>query len=397
MRKILLFLVSSGLMACGNSEDGGSGKTGSDAGGLFDTSPGVEASDTATLPDVTEVDGAAGVSAICEAYIACTAKTTPAGLGTVIATYGEKGTCWATGQAEMCESACKVGVVTVHKAFPGVEECNLCSESADCPPSIRACDSQAGRCVTCLSDSDCPSSDAPACDISTHTCVACLQDHHCDGMTPVCNAAARRCVRCLTDDHCPADAHRCDTSTNQCLECIEDKDCAGSSKGAICLPMVRRCGCGLLGKGCAPSQLCEESVCCTPDCGTAVCGPSHTYGCGSDNPYACGVCPNKGTCNQGACSDLGVECDPKASACYAGERCSFSVKTKDYRCLRDAEDKDCNNIYACHVLAGDEGAYVCTNSRCRPHCLTASDCTSGHCEEWGVPISPSSPGVCTLP
>lgn len=122
-----------------------------------------------------------------------------------------------------------------------------------------------------------------------------------------------------------------------------------------------------------------------------------TIGCGSNNPYACGVCPNNGTCYQGVCNDLGNECTPGSGACASGEACVFKGDTQKYVCLTDVIGASCNNVYSCNVDAHGSGAYLCPTGKCRPYCLTAQDCPSGTCEPYSGTISPTSPGLCVAP
>jgi hypothetical protein len=394
MRSSLVFILALLTAACGSgssSPGGAGGAAGSDGGQV---GPDAAAD---VLPADSSADSSAGTSDACAAYIACTAETTPAGLDTLLVTYGEDGSCWAAGDPDLCEKACRAGLVSAHMAFPTVEACNVCWTSTDCPPAQPACDTTANRCVGCVSDLDCGHADRPACETSSHTCVACTSQTHCSGAAPVCDPAAHQCVRCLDNSDCYGDTPVCDPTAKQCFECLSDDDCANSTKGQKCdVVFTHQCGCGLFGD-CGAGRLCEQGTCCTPDCGSAVCGPSNTIGCGSDNPYACGVCPNNGTCYQGACSDLGKECTPATSQCYDGEACFFNSEAQSYTCLTDVAGEDCNNVYSCNVAAHGSGTYVCPAGKCRPHCLSATECASGICESWGAPVSPSTPGVCTLP
>jgi len=394
MRLFALLAMALSVTACGSSsssgwQPGGSGGASSD-GGAND----VQESEQSHPADG---DSSTGGSALCEAYIACTAETAPAGLDAVVAAYGEGGSCWATTDIALCDKACRSGLIAAFSSFPNAASCNFCLTSGDCPPVLPACDSNARRCVACDSDSDCKASTKPACDAPNHTCVECTSDLHCSSPKPACDTTSHQCLACLDNDQCPIDVPVCDPAMHQCFECASNTDCVNSTKGHKCdTVFTHQCGCGLLGD-CGPGRLCEEGVCCTPSCGTAVCGPSQTIGCGSENDYACGVCPNNGTCYQGGCSDLGNSCTPGPGACYAGEACVYKPSAQGYVCLTDIIGDACNNEYSCNVDAHGSGSYVCPAGKCRPYCLTALDCPSGTCEAWGGPVSPATPGVCAVP
>ncbi|MEB2314218.1 MAG: hypothetical protein OZ928_20425 [Polyangiaceae bacterium] len=390
------------MVACGGSGTSGmagGGASGTDGGG--GTGAGTAdggGGDGATPSDGSTTD-AGGPTAHCSAYIACTAATTPAGLGAVIATYGNDGTCYAAAEASLCDDACKTGLVAAHRAFPSVGACNYCATSADCPAALPACDVSVETCVGCVTSADCHDADLPVCDAAEQRCVRCLEDSDCtSGDGRACAPGGDRCVECTKDEHCASPTPRCDLTSNACVGCMLDADCASSPSGHKCLPLLKRCGCGPLGGGCNAGQLCEGGQCCTPDCAGRQCGKSNSLGCGGDDQYACGSCPGGGTCtSSGSCNDLGATCTPATSQCYAGEACRFLPSKQGYVCLVDASGDACSNQYQCAVTARVSDSFECRAGTCRAFCLTPADCASGKCEAGAVPISPSSPGVCSAP
>lgn len=164
----------------------------------------------------------------CEAYIACTAETSPAGLGVVLAAYGADGNCWKQGSPSLCEDACAKGIKDALQAFPKAEACNQCATSADCPSSLPACDPSSQRCVRCLSDSECKGTDNPACDPATHTCVACTSDLHCPDKLEgkgFCDTGTNTCVGCQNSSHCSGTFFICDATSKSCRWCQENSEC----------------------------------------------------------------------------------------------------------------------------------------------------------------------------
>lgn len=88
------------------------------------------------------------------------------------------------------------------------EECRSCTQIN---PNTPIWDSANKRCVQCLKDADCTSSDGIACDTNTNTCIGCT--------TPlVWDASTRTCVECLKNQDCEAN-YTCNTSTKRCEPC----------------------------------------------------------------------------------------------------------------------------------------------------------------------------------
>lgn len=91
--------------------------------------------------------------------------------------------------------------------------------SPACPTASGYCEGEVGYCVECGDDlpTACASSSAAG---------------------PICNPAGR-CVSCLSDTNCPAAAPRCDPFSGRCLACLHASDCPSSAP--LCDPTIGRC------------------------------------------------------------------------------------------------------------------------------------------------------------
>ncbi len=169
----------------------------------------------------------------------------------------------------------------------------ICTEDADCDATRPVCDTDAGKCVTCVAQ-----------------CTGlCCGDDGCGGQCP---------------DRCADTGQSCNSDTCQCEgEC--QPDCAGKECGPdgcddTCAP------------GCADNEYCDsEGLCaCAPDCAGKECGPN---GCGGECSPGCAdteVCDATGQCS--ACeSECGTrECglDPtcgiSCGKCTNNESCNLA-------------------------------------------------------------------------
>jgi hypothetical protein len=318
--------------------------------------------------------GSGAQPAICATYVSCATVVEPGGASAILAAYGPSGSCWNSGSqvAGTCTTACQKGIEGLHASDPA--DCPLCATSADCSGATPVCDSAEGQCVACMQNGDCPSA------------------------TPVCKS--EKCVAgCVTSAQCGNGV--CDPSSNQCVECVGDNDCASSTRGKSCDGFTHSCGCGLFG-GCDAGQLCEDSVCCTPDCGTKECGaPS---GCGSALTDYCGSCAG-GVCDQfNVCYSNNKVCTPGVGACFDTEACVYDRDSSGYKCATDTVHiigEACGQSSDCDFEASDLRAqqFECYLGKCRPYCLGDNDCAMGtHCVAWASePISMTWPGVCVAP
>lgn len=75
-----------------------------------------------------------------------------------------------------------------------------CRNSLDCASGL-ICDRTQGRCVECITASDCRTNDVCANSVCRSTCQS---DKDCTGLGLLCDRAAGNCVECLLDVDCPS-------------------------------------------------------------------------------------------------------------------------------------------------------------------------------------------------
>ena len=175
-----------------------------------------------------------------------------------------------------------------------------------------------------------------------------------------------RCVSCLTDADCP----RANGSNAACLNgrcgCNDDSQCTGEQAGTRCVQSSQKCGC-------------ETDADCSTS-GALKCAPNHQCGCGSNadcvGKTAVGggstpvpVCdPSSGFCVQ--CLTDGDCTDPNARACY-GDRCYACHASAD--CAQNADGSLCQEIGGKAPGIGQCGCTVdtdCAGHSGGPHCVS---------------------------
>jgi len=153
----------------------------------------------------------------------------------------------------------------------------ICTTDTECPSDHPRCDDR-GRCLQCLTLSDCAagqactlpsgtcvagcpqtpcSSEKPVCETSTGLCVGCSEDLDCPGMH--CSMATGGCVECLAATDCVGELGLCD-ATGRCVECTQDAHC---SVGEQCSPVLGRCAtaCTPATDGCpADEPICDPTI-----------------------------------------------------------------------------------------------------------------------------------------
>lgn len=386
---------SGGSLAFGGGSAGNAGTSGSGGPAGFGGSAGAE-------------DAGAPPSA-CEAYIACVAETTPAGLAAVLAAYGKTGSCWQQGDLALCEQACHSGIVAAHKAFPEAQACNRCDTSADCPSTAPACDTTAHRCVECVSSADCGGGSEPACDTVTQTCVACMGNGDCPNPNqPACDTTTHSCVQCTNNSQCdPFMGPVCDPATHKCRQCAMDSECtAGVCAGGVCTECKNdaQCSgakphCGSMGFciACVNDSECAPGVCSFGSCcGVNACA-NNGVKCGSTvdlgcifQPISCGVCSAQNLCVNGDCKPKPTNTCVAASC--ASKKCGYFPEKNAYDCIAGAsyctDTKACDAGYKCaKTTVNGSNYYTCQN-----YCVTNADCTNTKtCQPSN---GPNSYGVC---
>lgn len=227
---------------------------------------------------------------------------------------------------------------------------NGCSAANPTCPSGQVCDTAAGQCVECTTNSQCNNAPLNICNPATNECVQCVTGTDCrDPNRPVCDPASNTCVGCLSNTDCPNGV----CVQNQCVQCTSDSQCGGTTPRCnlgtntcvACLPgATDNCP---TGQYCRPDFTCEQGCKTGTDCPSGVCLPNHSCQmCTQDSQCAAGNVCNNGTC-VGACS--------ATAPCGAGETCCNG------RC--ESLQNDADNCGACGVACGTNKA--CCAGACR--------------------------------
>ena len=120
--------------------------------------------------------------------------------------------------------------------------CSQCrtGNTGACGGGTPLCELTSGKCVACLSDTNCTAnSTAPHCDTaSTFTCIGCSgSDTNCSGNANggACqpNGSCRLC-RSGSTGACTGGTSQCDTVTGACVECLSNANCTASSNKPFC-------------------------------------------------------------------------------------------------------------------------------------------------------------------
>jgi hypothetical protein len=101
-----------------------------------------DTSDTtvSTSDESDDTDGGPNLGP-CADFIACDMDVTPQVLTTIIATYGEEGTCWKLpGVTEAnCWAECEALLAELQKTYPNSEACWECTSDDDCTDATPHC------------------------------------------------------------------------------------------------------------------------------------------------------------------------------------------------------------------------------------------------------------------
>ncbi len=111
-----------------------------------------------------------------------------------------------------------------------LHQCVQCGSQLDCP-SGQTC-TESLQCITlCLDGGGCPG-DTPIC--FEQLCLGCRFDDDCAssyGERKLCNTMSGKCVQCVSDSQCP-DHQRCNVSQGECVECLSKADCLSPTQPA---------------------------------------------------------------------------------------------------------------------------------------------------------------------
>lgn len=272
---------------------------------------------------------------------------------------GCSGSCGGCGEGHVCvDGQCKVAPGC---AFPG-----------ECFPLV--CDTVAGKCVACTSDSQCPP--LTVCDEVSGMCVECSTHGDCPDLNECVDNVCMPLPPCLDDGDCE-EGEICQPGTGVCVLCppaCEGKQCGADGCGGVCGLCKPDEEC--LGFQCQPVLTCSAEECHPLVCNqeTGECAP-----CDSDEqcPGPGGIChPEEGEC---------VECVADGD-CGDGDVCDDGVCQPIPPCL---SDEDCLPGQKCDVLIG-----LCLG--CTPSCIgkeCGTDGCQGSCGEC-QPGSSCQQGLC---
>jgi hypothetical protein len=124
------------------------------------------------------------------------------------------------------------------------------------------------RC-SCSATTDCKNAKYPACvDAYTgarykHCAIKCSADGDCKNtLYPKCNTTSGKCVACLTDTDCSGRAYdvKCNTTTGKCAECVTDTDCGTKSFGNKCNKGICNCATAADCTGRESGKLCDPNL-----------------------------------------------------------------------------------------------------------------------------------------
>jgi hypothetical protein len=195
-----------------------------------------------------------------------------------------------------------------------------CMNSLGCGAS-QVCDTQAGRCVGCLTAADCPANN----DCAAETCVpytACMNSLGCPAGL-VCDTTRMRCVRCVGDSDCAA-GERC-VGDDCRKKCASDNMC--TPMGMLCDTTQMYCVSCLTTADCKASEYCSSGACVADVCtqGTSTCQNNAVVRCKSDGsgfdpPVACATgqtcdaTTGAASCKTQACTPTVTYCDPATTS-----------------------------------------------------------------------------------
>ena len=246
--------------------------------------------------------------------------------------------CLVCGTDHVCHSCedvglvCQNGACVTEPAQCGSANCDgCCDANGNCRSgtSGAACGANGAACVDCPGQQSCCSG----------TCANVQTDPaHCGGCGDACTSG-QMCQK----GTCVTQPIQCDATT--CSGCCDaNGNCRSGTSGASCgtngaacvdCPGAESCcsgtcaniltdpaHCGACDTPCAPGQVCDRRICCTPlTCQPGECG-SPPDGCGGT--LDCGGCGAGQTCCGGTCADLesdAAHCGTCGHACPTGQVC----------------------------------------------------------------------------
>jgi len=240
------------------------------------------------------------------------------------------------------------------KSDGGGTTTGACLSDKDCRAQGKLCDPSTLACVQCLRASDCGggTDGGAGADCVAGACVAfetCKNSLDCKA-GEVCDTTRGRCVACLTDTDCPSMAH-CVASACH-ASCMSDKDCTAMKQlcdftSASCVDCIRNSDCGT-GKTCSAGS-CTDTVClpgstsCVSNMLLVCSDTGSGYGSPITCPVACRMTATGGTCSDGSDAGGGGSDGPASQPDTSTSGTDVRVSTSpcgDPRMIDDMEDGD---------------------------------------------------------
>ncbi len=222
-----------------------------------------------------------------------------------------------------------------------------CDSTKDCPGDL-VCDKEAGNCVVCVGDEDCPEEQVCGADHECHEEFDCTSDIDCKSMNMVCDKDAGKCVECLGPEECPDEQF--------CLEtyCVDDICTAGESHcdGLDVVTCNDEGSAEEVTETCTDTQYCDDG-----QCHAQVCPPGKLY------------------CEENlllTCDPIGKEvidtadCEEDGKVCYQGECVEQECDPNSTWCHDDFTAAVCSENGMSSTVAPCESEHYCEDGACSP-------------------------------
>lgn len=243
----------------------------------------------------------------------------------------------------MCNDDCSL---VAHDSLEA-ESVAGCKSSKDCPGTL-VCAEEVGKCVDCVSDSDCLEGETCGEDNQCHTMLPCDSDKDCKSAGMVCDKVRGICVECVKQE-----------------DCFEGEYCLnGYCLPQVCSPGTAQCEgnqvltCGSDGSGFDVTQECSDVQYCND-------GTCMEYLCTPEDMWCEGnllkICDQTGTTIISQ-----VDCSESDEHCFEGECIETICVPLSAFCIDDATVANCST----DGMAFDSGPcpaeHYCAGGECKP-------------------------------
>lgn len=315
----------------------------------------------------TSLSECTGCGVACAEDIANTCADRKCGCGAGAPCAGDTPFCdGKSGACVACDPTSNAGCSGTTPVCTPEGQCVGCAAGANSCPQGQIC-LPTGACE-CKNSEDCAVPSAPVCDEAIKQCRGCSRADECQGASPACDTSSGRCVECVTNTECGSRAGTpfCDPGTNRCVSCLTSGDCT-SAQTPICSDSRVCVECNVVGVGpaaCAakaPGTVCVRGGLAALPGSCGACDPVSQEGCsGRLNRCLAGEVPMCVDClGQADCAD-GLAC--LLSECQA---CSTDVDCAGHplggQCVSTTSGRQCR---LCDPVA-NEGCTVPTPT-CNP-------------------------------